>query len=543
MAKNLKNRIVLSAELVSYILLFFLRIPLSRVIGDVGAGFFAPAFEVFLLTTMVISFSMSRAVAGIVRYRVKRERYRNARKVFQTAFFMNLFLGGVMALATLFFSVWISDFLVLEQLCHMAVLAAAPAIFLAAPVGVFRGYFNGNGMSVLVAHSHYIEKLSMLIGAVFLGGTFYDYGQKVAAIKQVEPLANAYGAFGAMLGVLLSQLIAILHLLFCYIIYSGSLKGRIGQDNSRRSEARFEIQRLLLGNLIAPALIALLSNLFMLIDQRLLNYSMNVTGQDTVRTLQWGSYYGKFAPVLGMGAAFVCLTVHGHVGKIGNAYEREEYRSMRERLGKVTRNASMIAFPTAIFIAALANPLASCCYGRASARIAVLADWLRKGSVLVVLFAFCFLFGQLLYHFHFVRELLLAAAAFLIVHLLFAWILVREMQLGVDGLLCALILGFGVYMVCAFFFFNRHIKYRTDWLSGVLFPLASAAVSGVVVYLIALVLTDIAGSALTILIALLAGTFFHILFLMILRVIGEAELHELPLGFLFILLGRNIGVL
>lgn len=543
MAGNLKNRIVLSAGLVSYMLLFFLRIPLSRIIGDAGVGLFSPAFEMFILTTLVISFAMSRALSGIIRYRVKRERFRNARKAFRTAFLMNLFLGCVMAFFCLVLSGWIADVLIIEPLSRMAILAAVPAIFLAAPLGVFRGYFSGYGMNVIVAHSQYIEKLSMMIGAVLSGRIFYAYGQKVAALKHLEAHAYAYGALGAMLGVMLSQLVSILHLLLCYIIYAGALKGGPGQDSSRRAETRFELQRLLVVNLMPPALIAVLSNLFMLIDQRFFNYCMNVTEQGDLRTAQWGCYYGKLVPLLGMGAAFACLFVHGHVGKIGSAYEREEYRSMRERIGRAMRNTSIAAFPTAIFMAALAKPLASCCYEKATAQISVLADWLRKGAALIVLFAFCFFFGQLLYQLHFVRELLLTAAASFVIHLLLAWVLLRQLQMGMDGMLCALILFLGVYMVCAFLLLNRRIKYRTDWLSGAAFPFAAAAVSGVAVYLITKAIIDMAGNVLTILIALLVGLFFYIFLLMLLRVIGEAELHEIPLGFLFILLGRNIGVL
>ncbi len=543
MAGNLKNRMVFSAELVSYILLFFLRIPLSRVIGDAGVGLFAPAFEVFILTTLVITFAMSRAISGIIRYRVKRERFRNARKAFRTAFLMNLTLGGILALFSLFLSFWIADILVLEQLSRMAILAAVPSIFLAAIVGIFRGYFNGYGMTVIVAHSQYFEKIAMIIGAVFVGRVFYAYGEKVAALKHLEAHAYAYGALGAMLGVMISQVIAILHLLLCYIIYAGALNGRHGQDNSRRAETRFELQRLLLVNLLPLALVAVLSNLFMLIDQRFFNYSLNVSGQGEVRTAQWGCYYGKFAALLGMGAAFACLFVHGHIGKIGRAYEHEEYRSMREQIGRAVRNTSIAAFPIAVFLAALAKPLAGCCYGRATAQITVLAGWLQKGVALIILFAFSFLFGQLLYQLRFVRELFLTVAASLLIHLLFVWVFMRQMHMGVDGLLCALILFYGIYMVCGFLLMNRHIKYRIDWFSGVLFPFAAAAVSGVAVYLIAIAVVDLVGNVVTLLIALFVGLLFYIFLLMLLRVIGETELHEIPLGFLFILLGRNIGIL
>ena len=216
---------------------------------------------------------------------------------------------------------------------------------------------------------------------------------------------------------------------------------------------------------------------------------------------------------------------------------------MRERIDKAVRNTSIAAFPTAIFLAALAKPLAACCYGKATAQISVLTGWLQKGAALIVLFAFCFLFGQLLYQLRFVKELFLTAVASFLVHLLFVWVFVRQMRMGVDGLLCALILFFGVYMVCGFLLLNRHVKYRMDWFSGVLFPFAAAAVSGVVVYLITMAVLNLVGNVITILIALFVGLVFYIFLLMLLRVIGETELHEIPLGFLFILLGRNIGIL
>ncbi len=543
MAKNWKNRIVLSAGIVSYMILLLLRIPLSRFIGDEGVGLFAPAFELFVLTSLVTSYGMSNAMAGIIRYRVKRERYRNADKVFRTAFVMNLFPGVAAALFLLFFSSWIAEVLVLERLSRMAVMAAAPSVFFAALVGIFRGYFNGYGMGVLTAHSQYIEKIAMFAGALLCGRAFYGYGQKVAALLQVEAHSYAYGALGAMLGVFLSQVIALLHLLLVYVIYAGAFKGRPGQDNSRRAETRFEIQRMLIINTAPLAAVAVLSNLFMLADQRYFNHCMNMTEKGTVRTALWGSYYGKFVPLLGICAGVSCLFVHGMTGKIANAYEREEYRNMRERMGRAIRNASMISFPAAVYLAVLGKPFAVCCYGRATAQSAVLAGWIAKGAVVAVLFTFSFLFGQILYKMRMVRELFLAAVAAFALHLAAAYFMTQRGHMGVDGLFCALILFFGAYMVLTFVFLNRRVKYRPDWLTGVVFPLAAAAVSGLVVYLLNMLLSGFAIAPVCIIVSLLIGVFLHILFLVILRVVGEVELQEMPLGFLFIMIGRTIGIL
>ena len=64
-----------------------------------------------------------------------------------------------------------------------------------------------------------------------------------------------------------------------------------------------------------------------------------------------------------------------------------------------------------------------------------------------------------------------------------------------------------------------------------------------VVFLLQLVLTEAAGDLITVLVALVAGVFIYIFLLMALRVIGEAELSRMPLGFFFILLGKNLGIL
>lgn len=543
MAKNLKNGMVLSAGIVSYMILLFMRIVLSRFIEDAGVALYAPALELFLLTALVTSYSMSGALAGIIRYRVKRERYRNAGKVFRTGFFMNLFLGGLMAFAVLVFSGWIADVLVLENLCRVALLAVVPSIFLSALTGSFRGFFKGYGMGVLAAHSLYIERIALFIGAVFGGKTCYSYGLKVAALKKTEAHAYSYGAAGAILGILFSQIVTLLYLLFVYIIYANAMKGRPGQDNSRRAETKFEIQRMLLSNMAPLAVIVLFSNLFMLVDQRFFNYCMNVTEQGDARTMLWGSYYSKFTALVGLGAGLACLFVHSLIGKICSAYEREDYRSMREKIAKAMRNAAMVSFPIAVYLAVLSKPFADCCYGKATAQAAVLAGWLQRGTILVVLFTFSFLFGKLLYKLHMVRELFYVVSASLIVHLIAAYFLVQRSRMGMDGLLCALILFFGIYMAVSFVFLNRRVKYRPDWIVGIVFPFVASAVSGLIVFLIRLALSGIAGEGILILVSLIAGLFFHILLLMLLRVIGEAELHEIPCGILFIMIGRGIGVL
>lgn len=538
--RTIKNPMVQLAGVLSYAIILIMRIPLRNVIGEAGIGLFAPAFELFLLITLFTSYAITVAMSGIIRYRVKREQFRNAKKVFRAAFFMDLFICAVASLLIVVFSSKIANVLALEPLSRMAVIAGAPVLIFSAFIGTYRGYFNGYGLGMLTAHSQYIESISMIMCVLFCSGLAYDYGAKVARLKQNDAFAYAFGALGAMIGVMLSQLITTFHLLVMYVVYSGTLSGKLGMDASRRMETQYSIQRMILDNSVPIAFVAILTNVFMLIDQRMFNYCMNVQEMDGVRTALWGNYYGKFAVFIGVGASIGVLSVYNYTGIISNAYEREEYRAMRERIGRAVRRLCIVAFPAAIYMAVLAK--AAFTFIFVSVDEEVIA-WIQKGAVIIVLYGFSFLFAQILYKTRMMRELIITTVISLLIHVLAAYLLVQRAYLGADGIIYSLIVFFAMYAALNFFFVSRNLKYRQEWFGGLIFPAAAAGVSGVVVGLVNHLLLEQIGGGLTVLVGMLVGMFLYITFLMILRVIGEDELSRMPLGFFFIMFGKNIGVL
>lgn len=538
--RTIKNPMVQLAGVLSYAIILIMRIPLRNVIGEAGIGLFAPAFELFLLITLFTSYAITVAMSGIIRYRVKREQFRNAKRVFRAAFFMDLFISAVASLLIVVFSSKIANVLALEPLSRMAVIAGAPVLIFSAFIGTYRGYFNGYGLGMLTAHSQYIESISMIMCVLFCSGLAYDYGAKVARLKQNDAFAYAFGALGAMIGVMLSQLITTFHLLVMYVVYSGTLSGKLGMDASRRMETQYSIQRMILENSVPIAFVAILTNVFMLIDQRMFNYCMNVQEMDGVRTALWGNYYGKFAVFIGVGASIGVLSVYNYTGIISNAYEREEYRAMRERIGRAVRRLCIVAFPATIYMAVLAK--AAFTFIFVSVDEEVIA-WIQKGAVIIVLYGFSFLFAQILYKTRMMRELIITTVISLLIHVLVAYLLVQRAYLGADGIIYSLIVFFAMYAALNFFFVSRNLKYRQEWFGGLIFPAAAAGVSGVVVGLVNHLLLEQIGGGLTLLAGMLVGMFLYITFLMILRVIGEDELSRMPLGFFFIMFGKNIGVL
>lgn len=519
-----------------------MRIPLSKLIGDTGMGLFAPAFEIFMLVTFVTSYSMTGALSGMIRYRVKREQHRNAKKAFGAVFSMNILISGGLAVILALTASKIADVLVLERLSRMAVLAVAPAIIFASVIGTFRGYFNGYGLGTVTAHSHYIEKISMIFCALSCGGAFYTYGKKVSALLQKTEYSFAYGALGAMVGVMASQVITVVYLLVIYIIYSGTLRGRVKADSGRREESQFFIQKTVLVNCLPMAIVAVCTNVFMLVDQRIFNYCMNKKAEELgeIRTAMWGAYYSKFAVLTGAAAALCLFGVSAMVGKVKNAYDRGEYRVMRDRLEKAIGRLSIITFPIAIYLAALADAVIGCLY---KGETEAVVPWLQKGALVIVACVFSFFLAQILFRLHMLWELFVSVAVSLLVHMLIAYLFVQKALLGADGIIYALISYFAVFCALNFLFISRNLKYRQNWFTGIVFPLAAACVSGGVVLMINKFMLEPAGELVTILAGIVAGVFLYLTMLMILRVIGEEELSRMPLGFFFIMFGKNIGVL
>lgn len=538
--RGFKSNMTVYAGIITYMMSLFIRIPLSGMIGDAGIGLVAPALEIAALVTIVFAYGISRTMTGLIRYRMKREQYRSARKVFHVAFKISILLAIIFAVAIVLGSGFLSEIVVLESMSQKAIMAVAPVIVLAALISVFRGYFNGNGFGVLVAQSQYIEKIAMLICMIAGGKMVYSYGEKAAALLQNKMVAYAYGALGVVLGMMTAQMVTLIYLLFVFGIYSGIWKRQIMQDSGKRLETDGEVAGLFFSNGLPVVLIVILSNVFMLMDQRFFNYCMNRTGQGDVRTTLWGAYYGKFAVLIGIGCALVCLAVHGYIGKISMAYEKEEYRMMRERIGSAMKKVCMVAFPIAIYLAVLAEAFVKGFY---KGENAFAIDMLRQGTAIIVLYGVAYLFGQIMLKVHMTKELVLALLISFVVHLVAIYLLVRKALLGGNGVVYSVILFTAILAILCFFFASRKLKYRQEWISAVAFPAISACVAGLVAMLLNKLLLSMVGEIMTIIISCLVSTVLYIIMLIVLRVVNEGELSRMPFGNIWITLGRMIGVL
>lgn len=538
--KGKKREWMMSVGLLSYLIGLLIRIPLGRMIGDKGMGFFAAGMEFCLLVSMILSYGLSRAVTIQVKYRIKRQMYKSARRVYHSALMLATVISILAAVGSMVLAETIAQTVVLEQLGYFSIAAMAPAVCLWTVVGVMRGYFQGMGAMLPTVHSRFLEKFIMLAASLMAASMMYAYGIKVANLLKNTEYAAAYGAMGAGIGVSVAALFALLHLLFMHIVYAGTFKQQIQSDTSKHTESDGQIISILLTTSLPYMLCVLLYNMNYLIDQRVFNYVMNKKEQGSMRAAHWGIYYGKYSVITGSLAIVCVLTVLGRIPRMVQLHERQERREAQSELGRMMHCLSVFAVPCAVWTAVLAPAIAAVFF-KGDNEIAV--RLLQAGSFLIVLFAFSYLFMNILQRIQKIKIVIFAGFAAFAAHLLVLLVLIYSTGLGITAVACAAMVFWLVVCIVGFMSVGRSMQFVPDWLRMLGIPVICACASGLAGMLMNKLLLEKAGGLVTLMIGVLVCLIVYNVLLLVLHGVQEEELMEMPGGRIVIALAEKIHLI
>ncbi len=175
----------------------FYRIPLTAILGSEGMGLYQTVFPLYTLFLTVSSGGVSVAVAKMVASR------KNSGEVVSVALKFFAVVGGVLSLLMLLFSHDIAVFQGNAR-AQTGYIAIAPSITLVSAVSVLRGYYQGKENMLPSALSQLLEQAVKLAFGLFLSSALISFGEE-------------WGAFGAVLGVSLSELVSMIALFALYL--------------------------------------------------------------------------------------------------------------------------------------------------------------------------------------------------------------------------------------------------------------------------------------------------------------------------------------
>lgn len=185
------------------------KIPLTNILGSGGMGLYYLVFPIYSLIITFCSSGISVALSTeVARCRKIRHRY-NEQKLLRVALVLSFLLS-------LFFTIII---LIVSKPLSIAqgninatigYIAIAPAIIISSIIATLRGYFQGIENMIPTTISMIIEQVIKLSLGLVLAHRLCDYGIQ-------------YAVLGAIIGVTLSEVVALLIITINFFVYKGQL--------------------------------------------------------------------------------------------------------------------------------------------------------------------------------------------------------------------------------------------------------------------------------------------------------------------------------
>ena len=217
------------------------RIPLANLLGSVGIGEYQLVFPLYSLMLAISVSGIPVAISRIVSEYNSKGWFGDVKRLVKIAF---LYLFGV-SLVCILLIVLGAKFIARIQgnsdiyLCYYGI---APAILFVALLSVFRGYFQGQLNMFPTAFSGLIEQVGRLCFGLWLSSEFVRFG-------------TVYGVFGAVLGISISELLALMFLALYYVFHSKKKNKKTQAVLRKKAISRQLIQTALpitLGGIASP---------------------------------------------------------------------------------------------------------------------------------------------------------------------------------------------------------------------------------------------------------------------------------------------------
>ncbi len=207
----------------------FFRIPLRNMMGVAGMTYYSTVYPFYSTLLVVSTTGIPTAISKMVSERVTLGDCDGAKAVFRKSFILLAFIG-VITTCLMFFG---ADILARATNCpgsEKSFRALAPALFFVSIMCSYRGYLQGLQRMTGTAASQVTEQVGKLVISLILAKRFLPYGFDVAAM-------------GALLGITISEFLALLVIIVFYL-KNRKLYSAMGIDAGTAAE-RFDNRHIL----------------------------------------------------------------------------------------------------------------------------------------------------------------------------------------------------------------------------------------------------------------------------------------------------------
>ncbi len=556
--QNEKNTVLVQgtilavASLVVRLIGLLYRIPMTRIIGETGIGYYSTAYQVYNVILLLSSYSMPQAVSKLMAMRLGKRQYRNANRYFLCSLLLSVLSGLFFSCIMYFGADFIAGTLLNADLAAYSIKMLAPTVFIMSFLGVFRGFFQGYNTMVPTAISQIIEQIvnavASVVGAYFL----FAKGLKIDLVKGTSDYSAALGARGGTIGTLAGAVAALVFILFLFSFGYRDLRSRMRREPANRV---FKYDRVFADiiSMVTPIIIStFIFHILNLIDNGIYGAFMTASGVDESTYMAvWGVYSGKYQLLINLPIALATALASSVIPDLTRSVEKKDRGAVRQKIDISIRFTTLITIPAMVGLAVLGSDLIKLLFGTGTSA-ADAGGMLIYGAFAVLFFAYATISNGILHGlgrmFTTVRNALIALVVHLIVLALCLWVM------GWD--IAGVVVSYSVFgfVVSALNYFSivEATNFRSPWLKTIFLPLAASAIMGLVVYFLNLgltiVLSLLVGNAtivrlIAVCISILIGIIIYFVLALLFKAVDESDLLDMPMGLRLIRLAKSLGLL
>ena len=525
-----QGSILAIASIVVRIIGIAYRIPMINIIGDEGMGYYGTAFNVYNIALLLSSYSLPLAVSKMVSVRLARKQYRNSVRILRAALVYATVVGALAAAVIWFGADFFARVVFFMPYAAFALKTLAPTVWIMAYLGVFRGYYQGQGTMVPTALSQVFEQIVNAIVSVAAGSWLFNQAIKVEILRgeSGSGYSNSWGAAGGTIGTGAGAFTALVFLLLLFAAYQRTIRKKVRRDRSGSLESYGTITKILFFTVVPVVVSSAIYNVNSVLDNGLLAYNFKSLGMEEEFISQWGVYTGKYHLLINVPMAVSNALSSSLIPSVSRAVATGDRRMVKKKVAAAIRFSLLIAIPSAVGLTVLAGPVNNLLF---SGDNDLAVQMTLYGSIAVVFYSVSTVTNAILQGIDRMRLPIVHALTALVLHLAAMEVMVLVFHMGIFSMVFANIL-FAVIMC---FLNHRSIRkilgYRQEVKKTILLPAAASAVMGAAaVGVYKLIHLGIQSNAVCTLGAVAAAVAVYGVLLVKLGCLDEDELHQMPGG-------------
>ena len=486
------------------------KIPLTGIIGSLGRGYFASAYNIYTPVYAISMAGLPVAVSAIVSKNVALGRYRDVKQVFKVTFPLFLALG-VIGTAVLLFLAEPYSASVKSPMSLYSIYCIAPCVLFCCVMSTYRGYYEGLNNMFPTAISQVLESLGKLVFGLSLAYVVIDYGT-----KQIEATGSVFGfevkteadaaiiyalaAAAAVFGVTLGTVAGTIYVMLRHKFKKDGITKEM-LVNSPLPQSKKSTVKDIIAIAVPTAISSVVINITNVIDTVMIQnrlstvveksyetimgiYGDSITAggivRENIHTFLYGAYdvtldFRNLVPTIMMTLGVSAIPV------ISSAMAKKDFKLAGDTVNTIFRTCMLFALPAGVGFFVLAEPIYTLLYkGSANeSGIAVAAPVLALYGLMMVILTISSPLTNILQAIGRADVPAKALALGCVIKIGLNYVLIGIPEINIKGA----VFGTGMfYLFCIIYDYivlKKETGIKLDWSKGFIKPLISSVLCGV----------------------------------------------------------------